>query len=71
MYYHPWQQKSKNKPFDGWRNDGYPAGGGIMVSGGNMANFVGFLAARKAKAGWDVRKLERNIQGEMANIYFC
>jgi aromatic-L-amino-acid decarboxylase len=36
---------------------GYPAGGGIMVSGGNMANFVGFLAARKAKAGWDVRKL--------------
>ena len=29
---------------------GYPAGGGIMVSGGNMANFVGFLAARKAKA---------------------
>ncbi|HEY4936925.1 MAG TPA: aminotransferase class V-fold PLP-dependent enzyme, partial [Puia sp.] len=36
---------------------GYPAGGGIMVSGGNMANFVGFLAARKAKANWDIRKL--------------
>jgi glutamate/tyrosine decarboxylase-like PLP-dependent enzyme len=36
---------------------GYPAGGGIMVSGGNMANFIGFLAARKAKAGWDIRKL--------------
>jgi glutamate/tyrosine decarboxylase-like PLP-dependent enzyme len=36
---------------------GYPAGSGIMVSGGNMANFVGFLAARKAKANWDVRKL--------------
>lgn len=35
---------------------GYPAGGGIMVSGGNMANFVAFLAARKAKAGWDIRK---------------
>jgi aromatic-L-amino-acid decarboxylase len=36
---------------------GYHAGGGIMVSGGNMANFVGFLAARKAKANWDIRKL--------------
>ena len=36
---------------------GYPAGSGIMVSGGNMANFVGFLAGRKAKAGWDIRKL--------------
>jgi aromatic-L-amino-acid decarboxylase len=36
---------------------GYPAGAGIMVSGGNMANFVGFLAARKARAGWDIRKL--------------
>ena len=36
---------------------GYPTGGGIMVSGGNMANFVGFLAARRAKADWDIRKL--------------
>jgi glutamate/tyrosine decarboxylase-like PLP-dependent enzyme len=36
---------------------GYPAGSGIIVSGGNMANFVGFLAARKAKANWDIRKL--------------
>ncbi|MFI5155471.1 MAG: pyridoxal phosphate-dependent decarboxylase family protein [Chitinophagales bacterium] len=35
---------------------GYPAGNGIMVSGGNMANFVGFMAARRAKAGWDIRK---------------
>src|SRR5262245_9113981 len=30
--------------------------GGIMVSGGNMANMVAFLAARRAKASWDVRK---------------
>ncbi len=29
--------------------------GGLLVSGGNMANFVGFLAARKAKAKWDIR----------------
>ncbi len=36
---------------------GYPADcGGLLVSGGNMANFVGFFAARAAKAGWDVRE---------------
>lgn len=29
--------------------------GGLLVSGGNMANFVGFLAARRAIATWDVR----------------
>jgi glutamate/tyrosine decarboxylase-like PLP-dependent enzyme len=31
--------------------------GGLFVSGGNMANFVCFLAARRAKAGCDVRTL--------------
>jgi glutamate/tyrosine decarboxylase-like PLP-dependent enzyme len=36
---------------------GYPTDcGGILVSGGNMANFVCFLAARHAKAGWDLRE---------------
>ncbi len=35
---------------------GYAPGcGGLLVSGGNMANFVCFLAARKAKIPWDVR----------------
>lgn len=35
---------------------GYPTDcGGLLVSGGNMGNFVGLLAARKAKATWDVR----------------
>jgi glutamate/tyrosine decarboxylase-like PLP-dependent enzyme len=35
---------------------GYPDNcGGLLVSGGNMANFVCFLAARAAKAAWDVR----------------
>jgi aromatic-L-amino-acid decarboxylase len=29
--------------------------GGLMVSGGNMANILAFLTARNAKAGWDVR----------------
>ncbi len=36
---------------------GYPADcGGLLLSGGNMANFTCFLAARAATAGWDVRK---------------
>jgi len=36
---------------------GYPVPcGGLMVSGGNMANLVCFWAARAAKADWDVRQ---------------
>lgn len=36
---------------------GYPVScGGLLVSGGNMANFICFLAARTARAGWDVRR---------------
>jgi aromatic-L-amino-acid/L-tryptophan decarboxylase len=39
---------------------GYPSDcGGLLVSGGNMANLVCFLAARKAKADWELR--ERGI----------
>jgi len=35
---------------------GFPVDcGGLLVSGGNMANFVCFLAARAAKATWDIR----------------
>jgi hypothetical protein len=35
----------------------YPSDcGGLLVSGGNMANLTCFLAARAAQAGWDVRK---------------
>ena len=42
---------------------GYPVDcGGLLLSGGNMANFVCFLAARTAKAGWDVR--ERGVSGD-------
>jgi glutamate/tyrosine decarboxylase-like PLP-dependent enzyme len=35
---------------------GYPVeAGGLLVSGGNMANMVGFWAARAAMADWDLR----------------
>lgn len=41
---------------------GYPAEcGGLLLSGGNMANLTCFLAARAARAGWDVRK--RGVAG--------
>src|SRR5437016_4896897 len=36
---------------------GYPTDcGGLMVSGGNMAHFVCFLAARRVKVDWDIRQ---------------
>lgn len=36
---------------------GYPTDcGGLMISGGNMANFVCFLAARRAHAQWKIRE---------------
>ena len=35
---------------------GFPSDcGGLLVSGGNVANFVGFLAARRMKLGEDIR----------------
>ena len=37
---------------------GFPIScGGLLVSGGNMANFICFVAARAAKASMDVRKV--------------
>lgn len=42
---------------------GYPVEcGGLLVSGGSMANIVGVLAARAAKAHWNVR--ERGVVGD-------
>jgi aromatic-L-amino-acid decarboxylase len=36
---------------------GYPVNcGGLLVSGGNMANLICFLAARASRARWDVRE---------------
>ena len=47
---------------------GYPTEcGGLFVSGGNMANFVCFLAARQAKAGWDVRA--KGMSGSRLRVY--
>jgi aromatic-L-amino-acid/L-tryptophan decarboxylase len=43
---------------------------GVLVSGGNMANFVPFLAARKAKTPWPVR--ERGMaagEGKRLRVY--
>jgi glutamate/tyrosine decarboxylase-like PLP-dependent enzyme len=46
----------------------YPSDcGGLFVSGGNMANIVCFLAARQAKAGWDVRK--KGMSGPQLRVY--
>ena len=44
---------------------GFPTDcGGLLTSGGNMANFIGFLAARKARAPWDVRVEGAAPQGQ-------
>lgn len=44
---------------------GYPAdAGGLLVSGGNMANFVCFLAARRAKADASGRPLRVYVSAE-------
>jgi glutamate/tyrosine decarboxylase-like PLP-dependent enzyme len=49
---------------------GYPRQcGGILVSGGNMANFIGFFAARAAKAGPDVRTRGVGHDGRTLRVY--
>jgi len=51
-----------------------PESSGVFVSGGNMANFIGFLAARKAKASWYIRKEGLNRQGGESNkqlLIYC
>lgn len=44
---------------------GYPTScGGLLTSGGNVANFIGLLAARAAKVRWNVR--ERGLHFDSA-----
>lgn len=47
---------------------GYPVDcGGLLVSGGSMANLVALLAARRARLRWDVR--EQGLQGARLAVY--
>ena len=47
---------------------GYPADcGGLFVSGGNMANIVGFLAGRAAKGGAEIRS--KGVEGRRLRAY--
>ena len=51
---------------------GYPPDcGGLLVSGGNVSNFVGFLAARQAKLDWNVRKNGMGDQGRGRPRVYC
>ncbi len=49
---------------------GYPRDcGGLLVSGGNMANFVALIAARAARAGHDVRREGVTGSDARARVY--
>jgi aromatic-L-amino-acid/L-tryptophan decarboxylase len=45
--------------------------GGLLVSGGNMANMVGFWAARASKAGWDLRADGLDANGATDLVAYC
>jgi hypothetical protein len=45
--------------------------GGLLVSGGNMANMVGFWAARASKAGWDLRAGGIDTPGASRLVAYC
>ena len=49
---------------------GYPSDcGGILVSGGNMANLAGFFAGRAARADWNVRQEGVGTAGRVLRVY--
>ncbi len=49
---------------------GYPRScGGLLVSGGNMANFVCFLAARKSKVPWDIKDEGLSVANRRLVVY--
>jgi aromatic-L-amino-acid/L-tryptophan decarboxylase len=43
--------------------------GGLLVSGGNMANMVGFWTARYTKADWDLRKAGMGAGAQRMRVY--
>ncbi len=43
--------------------------GGLMVSGGNMANILALLTARNAKADWDVRTAGHHRGAPLMTVY--
>ena len=45
--------------------------GGLLVSGGNMANMLGFWAGRAARASWDLRKHGVAQAGAPALCVYC
>jgi aromatic-L-amino-acid/L-tryptophan decarboxylase len=50
---------------------GFPtAAGGLLVTGGSMANFVGLAIARNTKAGWDVKR-EGLQSGQPPLMMYC
>ncbi|MCI0436886.1 MAG: aminotransferase class V-fold PLP-dependent enzyme [Gemmatimonadetes bacterium] len=49
---------------------GYPADtGGLLVSGGNMANFVGFWTGRRVKTPWDLRSRGYDEAARTVRVY--
>lgn len=51
---------------------GYPVDcGGLLVSGGNVANFACFMAARNSKAPWDVRKMGIALGDKKRLMVYC
>ncbi len=49
---------------------GYPTDcGGLLVSGGNVANFVGFWVGRRVKTPWDLRSQGFDAKGRTVRVY--
>jgi aromatic-L-amino-acid decarboxylase len=49
---------------------GYPSDcGGVMVSGGNMANILAFMTARTAQAAWNVRAEGLHGESRQLTVY--
>ncbi|TDJ47476.1 MAG: aminotransferase class V-fold PLP-dependent enzyme [Gammaproteobacteria bacterium] len=49
---------------------GFPTDcGGLMVSGGNLANIIAFMTARTAQAAWDVRARGLHAEPRQLTVY--